>query len=82
MNCRDDNMCVFCKHWIGGEPNVNYLTGDCRDRIKDGLCAKDSSEKKQRAKPTKQNNRKEKHTERNTPDTTVFSGIVKCHVYR
>lgn len=34
MNCRDDNMCVFCKHWIGGEPNVNYLTGDCRDRIK------------------------------------------------
>ena len=22
MNCRDDNMCVFCKHWIGGEPNV------------------------------------------------------------
>ena len=45
MNCRDDNMCVFCKHWIGGEPNVNYLTGDCRDRIKDGLCAKDSSEK-------------------------------------
>lgn len=46
MNCRDDNMCVFCKHWIGGEPNVNYLTGDCRDRIKDGLCAKDSSEKK------------------------------------
>ena len=50
MNCRDDNMCVFCKHWIGGEPNVNYLTGDCRDRIKDGLCAKDSSEKKHRAK--------------------------------
>lgn len=50
MNCRDDNMCVFCKHWIGGEPNVNYLTGDCRDRIKDGLCAKDSSEKKHKAK--------------------------------
>ena len=30
MNCRDSNICAFCKHWLGEEPNVEFRTGECR----------------------------------------------------
>lgn len=37
-------MCIFCKHWLGETPKVNYLTGECDVKPVKGKCALDSME--------------------------------------
>ena len=49
MNCRDTDICAFCKHWLGSSPNVDYRTGDCKVPKTSGLCAKDNSGKKHKS---------------------------------
>ena len=44
-NCREANICAFCKHWIGSSPEVNYITGDSKVKKSSGLCAKDESDR-------------------------------------
>ena len=36
-NCRDDNMCMFCKYWLGKRPDTNYATGRTKYRKEQGL---------------------------------------------
>ena len=43
MNCRDADMCVFCKYWLGDSPNVDYRTGECKVPNTSALCSKDNS---------------------------------------
>ena len=45
-NCRDDNMCMFCKYWLGKRPDTNFATGRTNYRKDQGLCQKDSSDSK------------------------------------
>lgn len=46
VNCRDVNMCMFCKYWLGKEPDVDYITGMTKYTVTQGLCKKDSSNSK------------------------------------
>lgn len=45
-NCRDDNMCMFCKYWLGKRPNTNYVTGFAQYETSQGLCQKNNSDSK------------------------------------
>jgi len=49
LNCRDSNICAFCKHWLGEEPNVEFRTGECRVSSSRGLCAKDTTDSKHKS---------------------------------
>lgn len=49
VNCRDANLCVFCRHWLGETPNVDYRTGECKISNCSGLCAKDTSGEKHKS---------------------------------
>ena len=49
MNCRNTNVCAFCKHWLGASPNVDYRTGESKVSSGKGLCAKDESGRKHTA---------------------------------
>lgn len=42
-NCRNENMCIFCKFWLGPDPKVNYRTGETKFDNCFGLCAKDAT---------------------------------------
>ncbi|MBE5959319.1 MAG: hypothetical protein E7254_10730 [Lachnospiraceae bacterium] len=42
-NSRADNKCIFCKYWIGNEPDINTRTGEANYSICRGMCEKDSS---------------------------------------
>lgn len=43
MNCRDTNICAFCKFWRGAPPSVDYITGESKVLSNKGLCAKDET---------------------------------------
>ena len=45
INCREANMCIFCKHWLGKNPEIDYRTGECTVSPVKGKCAIDSTEK-------------------------------------
>lgn len=38
-NCRNGKKCIFCRYWLGSEPEVDYLTGDCKYTIEEAVCA-------------------------------------------
>ena len=38
VNAREDNYCVFCKHWLGPKAQINHLTGEGDLKIQQGLC--------------------------------------------
>lgn len=45
FNCRRDNMCMFCKNWLGDRPeqekrDINYR-GDGKFKISSSLCSYD-----------------------------------------
>lgn len=44
INCRDKNMCVLCKNWLGDESDMNYITGNTKVRKIMGLCRQDGQE--------------------------------------
>lgn len=46
INCRKDNMCLLCKYWLGGEANVNYISGKTKREICSGICSLDAKEHK------------------------------------
>lgn len=46
VNCRESNMCVLCKYWLGSEPEVNYITGLTKYTAEKGLCKIDESNSK------------------------------------
>ena len=46
VNCRNTNMCMFCKYWLGNSPNVDYVTGETKYTVTRGLCKKDTSNAK------------------------------------
>lgn len=37
-------MCIFCNCWLGENPEVDYLTGECEVKHIKGKCAEDSME--------------------------------------
>lgn len=39
VNCRTNNFCVFCKYWLGREPDVNLRSGISKLPLSDGLCS-------------------------------------------
>ena len=39
VNCMTVKKCIFCKYWLGAEPDVDYLTGDCRYSKQEADCA-------------------------------------------
>lgn len=43
-NCREDNICAFCKYWLGSEPQPDYVSGECKVTAQFGHCKKDTSE--------------------------------------
>lgn len=43
VNCRNTNMCMFCKYWLGKEPDVDFVTGTTKYKSTKGLCKKDST---------------------------------------
>lgn len=45
LNCREAKMCIFCKHWLGKNPEIDYRTGERTIRPIKGKCAIDSTEK-------------------------------------
>lgn len=43
INCRKAKMCAFCKYWLGKEPDMNYITGECSVRADVGKCSLDET---------------------------------------
>lgn len=39
-------MCLLCKYWLGGEANVNYISGKAKKEICSGICSLDAKEHK------------------------------------
>lgn len=39
-NCRTDKKCVFCKYWLGTDPDVDYRSGSAKYFPEDALCSK------------------------------------------
>lgn len=40
-NCRDKNICIFCKMWLGTPPDTNYATGMSKFSNAKGMCKND-----------------------------------------
>lgn len=38
VNCRDSNICILCKYWIGAEPESDYFTSMIKYQVTNGLC--------------------------------------------
>lgn len=45
INCRETNMCMFCKYWLGKKPAANLITGDVKISPGKGLCSMDNTNK-------------------------------------
>lgn len=43
VNCRNSNICILCKYWIGAEPESDYFTGMIKYQVTNGLCKIDKS---------------------------------------
>lgn len=43
VNCRKDELCMFCKHWVGSEPDIDFRTGKGKASDVQGCCAYMSS---------------------------------------
>lgn len=43
INCRSVEICIFCKHWQGEKPQVDYRTGECKIPSATGQCALDKT---------------------------------------
>lgn len=41
LNCRKVKVCIFCKYWLGKQPDVNYRTGECKVKPDIGKCSLD-----------------------------------------
>lgn len=39
-NCRTDKKCVFCKYWLGMEPEVDYRSGSAKYLPESAYCPK------------------------------------------
>ncbi len=39
-NCRTDKKCVFCKYWLGTEPDVDYRSGSAKYLLENAHCSK------------------------------------------
>lgn len=46
---REAKMCIFCKHWIGQNPDVNYMSGECKLKPVKGKCAMDATDQEHEA---------------------------------
>lgn len=44
VNCREANMCVFCKHWLGKKPKIDLRTGESVVKTDYGICAMDETD--------------------------------------
>ncbi len=45
VNCRNVEMCIFCKHWRGKKPQVDYRTGESQICLVKGQCVLDRTGK-------------------------------------
>ncbi len=43
INCRDTNMCVFCKYWLGENAKTDFRTGESTVKDGKGKCSLDST---------------------------------------
>lgn len=41
-NCRTDNYCVFCEHWLGKPADVNHINGESKIYADKGLCSQNN----------------------------------------
>lgn len=48
-NCREVNMCMFCKYWLGRRPEVDSCTGNTKYKVEESLCKMDSTNGKHRS---------------------------------
>ncbi len=40
-NCRNKNMCIFCKAWLGEAADTNFATGMSKYSNAKGMCRQD-----------------------------------------
>ena len=45
VDSREDNLCVFCKYWLGKKADVSLITGKGKMEVTQGLCAASGSNK-------------------------------------
>lgn len=43
VNCREENMCIFCKYWLGKRPKTNFHTGETILKMENGMCSLDDT---------------------------------------
>ena len=43
VNCREVNMCVFCKYWLGEKPETDFRTGESNVKNRKGMCSLDET---------------------------------------
>lgn len=45
VDSREDNLCVFCKYWLGKKADVSLITGKGKMEVTQGLCTASCSNK-------------------------------------